>query len=188
MAMKRGLEIRLLNYFLLIAMAAMMIGIEFFFEMNRAGLVAEICEVGGDPLLAEPLRHLRNKIVIMFGVFTLVVAIVLMMFIRNISWPLQHMVDVAERINGGDLSQGVEVQSRDELGQLATAINDLSSNLQEIAVFAAATGNAVHDRLEAIAARTEPPEVAAELQAIALELESLREFVALFNTGQDEPS
>ena len=64
-------------------------------------------------------------------------------------------------------------------------INDLSSNLQEIAVFTAATGKAIHTRIDTIAARSEHPEVMEELRAITLELDSLREFVSLFDTGQD---
>lgn len=186
--MRRGLEIRLLNYFLLITIAAMMIGIEFFFEMNRAGLIAGICGIDAQTALSEPLLHLRNKIVIMFGVLTLVVAIVMMMFIRNITWPLQHMVDVAERINSGDLSQSVIIRSRDELGQLGIAINDLTSNLQEMAVFTATASMAIRARVDAIAACSEQPEVLEELQAITLDLDSLRAFVSLFDTGQSEPS
>ena len=37
------LEITLLNYFFLIAIAAMMIGVEFYFEMSKPGLTQEIC-------------------------------------------------------------------------------------------------------------------------------------------------
>ncbi len=181
---KRGLEIRLLNYFLLITIAAMMIGVEFFFEMNRDDLVQEICQAVND----APLQHLRNKIVIMFGVLTLVVAIVLMMFIKNITWPLQHMVDVAERINSGDLSQSVEIKTQDELGQLGTAINDLTSNLQEIAVFSTATSNAMQQHLQALSARLDDPEAQREIQAIRSELQSLREFISLFEVRRDQTS
>jgi len=186
--MKHGLEIRLLNYFLLITIAAMMIGVEFFFEMNRVDLTREICQASSDPSVSEPLQHLRNKIVIMFGVLTLVVAIVLMMFIKNITWPLQHMVDVAERINSGDLSQSVEIKTQDELGQLGTAINDLTSNLQEIAVFSAATSDAIQQHLQALSSRLDSPEALEEIQAIRSELQSLREFISLFEVRRDQTS
>ena len=89
------LEMRLLNYFLLIAFAAILIGVEFYFEMSKTGLSQEICHIEtqqSDRTLSEDnvtpsssaLHGLRNKIVTMFGVLTVVVAIVLMMFIKNI--------------------------------------------------------------------------------------------------------
>lgn len=185
--MKRGLEIKLLNYFLLITVAAVMIGIEFFFEMNRIGLVSEICGITNIAATSATLLHLRNKIVIMFGVLTLVVAIVLMMFIKNITWPLQHMVDVAQRINDGDLSQVVRIPPSDELGQLGIAINDLTRNLQEVANFTATTSKVIQTRIDTIIAHDAPtPKIVNELQAIATHLESLREFVAMFNTDNDE--
>jgi methyl-accepting chemotaxis protein len=186
--MARGLEIKLLNYFLLITIASIMIGVEFFFEMNRAGLHIDICGHTDVAVVSDTLSHLRNKIVIMFGVLTLVVAIVLMMFIRNITWPLQEMVDVAARINEGDLSQTVHVTSEDEIGQLGTAINDLTSNLQEIAVFTSATGLAIHHRIDAIAKQVSQAEIVEELQEIAQELNALRDFVSLFKTSEDSAS
>ena len=150
--MNRSLQARLLNYFLLIALAAIMIGIEFYFEMSRAGLQAEICglaEPSSEGVIeADPLDRLRNKIVIMFGVLTLVVAIVLMMFIQNITTPLQKMAAIAQRINAGDLSQMVEVEGKDEIGQVGTTINDLTSNLQEVAAFTSTTSEDILGKLE----------------------------------------
>jgi len=42
MKQTQKLETILLNYFLLIAIAAMMIGVEFYFEMSKQGLKQEI--------------------------------------------------------------------------------------------------------------------------------------------------
>ncbi|KOR29509.1 hypothetical protein TI03_02125 [Achromatium sp. WMS1] len=185
--MKRGLEIKLLNYFLLITIAAMMIGVEFFFEMSKTDLVTEICDLANMSIISKPLLNLRNKIVIMFGVLTIVVAIVLMMFIRNITWPLQNMVNVAKKINEGDLSQVIKIKSKDELEQLAIAINDLTRNLQEIAIFTATTSNIVNNRINAIAAQKgQTTATITELKAIVTDLEALREFVSLFNTDPNK--
>ncbi|MDH5327765.1 MAG: HAMP domain-containing protein [Gammaproteobacteria bacterium] len=148
--MNNKLQTRLINYFLLIAFAAMLIGVEFYFEMNRTGLQTEMCAVPAhatDDAVSQPLINLRNKVVIMFGVLTLVVAIVLMMFIKNITHPLQKMADVAAKINEGDLSQVVPIETGDEIGQVGTAINELTSNLQEVAKFTATTTMEAIDRL-----------------------------------------
>ncbi|MDH3973648.1 MAG: HAMP domain-containing protein [Deltaproteobacteria bacterium] len=141
--MKRGLERKLLAYFLLIVIAALMIGVEFTFEMSRSDLKEEIWQNisaaktnASDESVhkqdVDPLAKLRTKVVVMFGVLTLVVAIVLLMFVRNITMPLQRMVDAANHINEGDLSQVIEIETDNEIGQLGTAINELTSNLQEV--------------------------------------------------------
>ena len=121
------LETILLNYFFLIAIAAMMIGVEFYFEMSKPGLQQDICistTIVTDAINPAPeddspaLLNLRNKIVVMFGVLTIVMAIVMMMFVKNITRPLQRTLDTAALINDGDLSQVIKIETHDEVGQL----------------------------------------------------------------------
>lgn len=87
-----------------------MIGIEFYFEMQSEELNQMICNINfqssngitaeaGTDTISPALSDLRNKIVTMFGVLTVVVAIVMTMFIKNITLPLQKMADVAKAIN-----------------------------------------------------------------------------------------
>ena len=208
--MPGGLERKLLNYFLLIAVAALMIGVEFAVEMGRPDLRLELWEnvTGADAGVARtdsvvfaPLMKFRNKIVIMFLVLTAVVAIVLLMFVRNISTPLQGMVDVACKINAGDLSQVVPVDSSDEIGQLGTAINGLTSNLQEIVAFSRHTSDSVLARLEALSAGLEEAraaggslpaaKLAQRLEDVAADARSLQDFVGsleLLENRRQEPS
>jgi methyl-accepting chemotaxis protein len=182
--MARRLETRLLHYFLLITFAAILIGVEFYFEMSRPDLWQEICGPGADAHAA--LDRLRNKIVIMFGVLTIVVAIVLMMFIKNITTPLQHMVNVVDRINQGDLSQAVEVQSGDEIGQVGATINELATNLQEVAAFTTTTTRDVLEKLDSCLATLgqrsgqQPDQLPPELEEIRSDLSSLLGFVESF--------
>ena len=107
----KKLELCLLNYFLLIAIAAVMIGVEFYFEMSKPGLMQDICASPTavteiidseiiDPdkdALSPALSNLRNKIVVMFGVLTLVVSIVMMMFVKNITSIRRAASDVYKR-------------------------------------------------------------------------------------------
>ncbi len=156
--MNSRLETRLLNYFFLIAFAATLIGVEFFFEIgNNANMeetrilqqqVGNQTKQHGTTAPADLIK-LRNKIAIMFGVLTLVVAIVLMMFIKNITMPLCKIADAAKCINDGDLSQIVPIETDDEIGQVATAINELTSNLQEVASFTASTVNETLELIDA---------------------------------------
>lgn len=198
--MSRKLESRLLNYFMLIAFAAMLIGIEFYFELNKSGLQQEICSIESsvtniNPLTsnkntplkqkenqATSLSDIRNKIVIMFGILTVVVAIVLMMFIKDITRPLQKMVNVAQSINQGDLTQIVPVETQDEIGLVGSAINELASNLQEVAAFACVTATETVNNINDIFDREKNPSGPSASQIITLkkEMHSLIEFADTF--------
>ncbi len=177
--MPRRLEVRLLNYFLLITLAAVMIGIEFYFELGGVG---KATLAPGEMVAGVSLESLRTKIVIMFGVLCLVVGIVLMMFIRNITNPLLKMSNAAEKINQGDLSQVIQVDSHDEIGQVGMTINGLTSNLQEVAVFGSVTCREALARLETVAAavdRNELPDPK-EIEEIRRSISTLQEFVDSF--------
>lgn len=191
--MTHNLVTRLLNYFLLIAIAAIMIGIEFFFEMQRPDLSQEICSFSQEQISSaidgsntgdssSPITQLRNKIVIMFGVLTIVVAIVMTMFIKNITLPLQKMSEAAKAINEGDLSRVIHIESKDEIGMVGKAINELTSNLQECASFSCITAtqtlekvNLLDDKLE-----TNTPLNMNDIEEIRLNLNSLIEFADSF--------
>lgn len=67
----------------------------------------------------------------MVGVILAVVVIVLTMFIKTITEPLQHMIDVSRAISAGDLRQITGIKTRSELSQLSAAIDDMSTNLVE---------------------------------------------------------
>jgi len=191
--MKHKLIIKLLNYFLLIAIAAIMIGVEFFFEMQRDNLKNEICNTPNQTVISSTLQpldnniptaltQLRNKIVIMFGVLTLVVAIVMTMFIKNITLPLQKMADVAKSINEGDLSQVIEIGSHDEIGMVGQAINELTSNLQESASFTCITAMQTLNKVNTLDAKLKDNiDISSDdIKEIQFNLNSLIEFADSF--------
>jgi len=191
--MKHKLIIKLLNYFLLIAIAAIMIGVEFFYEMQRENLKSEICEVSNQTVISNTLHSvdndvspsltkLRNKIVIMFGVLTLVVAIVMTMFIKNITLPLQKMAYAAKSINEGDLSQVIEIDSRDEIGMVGQAINELTSNLQECASFTCITTMQTLEKINTLDEKIKNNKEinSDDINDIRFSLESLIEFADSF--------
>jgi signal transduction histidine kinase len=51
---------------------------------------------------------------------------------RRLVRPIKTMQVAAERIGGGDYGQRIELERRDELGQLATTFNQMTSRLQEL--------------------------------------------------------
>ncbi len=169
--MNSRLELRLLNYFLLIAFASVLIGIEFYFELDD--------EQGR-------LENLRNKIFIMFLVLSIVVAIVLTMFIKNITSPLCKMAVVARRINEGDLTQNVTIDNHDEIGEVGLAINELTNNLHEVAAFTSAMTNETLEGLrqlqELIASNSETAETISSLENGLLSMTNFIDTFKLLDT------
>ncbi len=207
MKQARKLELSLLNYFLLIAIAAMMIGVEFYFEMGKPGLTQDICSIPaitGEIIASETvtaevtkknldeispaLSDLRNKIAIMFGVLTFVVAIVMMMFVKNITRPLQRTLDTAKLINDGDLSQVIKIEAHDEVGQLGIVINELTSNFQEIASSTLAMINAIESQIETLSRSLADNDSASAEKIIRIkqELDALHAFIDAFNLLQTD--
>jgi methyl-accepting chemotaxis protein len=130
---------QMLIYFGFIAMAALLITVEFVWAvriiMSQAQALQSLSSADGIDHLIANLRTLQNKaflIGIVQAVFTL---IVLVMLIRRITDPLQQMIDKAWLISEGDLSRTIPVLRNDEIGLLAETINGLTSNVQELVAF-----------------------------------------------------
>lgn len=189
--MTRRLEVRLLNYFTLIVLAAGIIAIEFYIEINNLDVLNNICNavpVEQGQTDAHALLNLRNKIAIMLGILTLVVAIIMLMFIKNISLPLRKISDAAQKINDGDLTQIIPIESHDEIGLVGTAINELTSNLQEVAALTASTAqqsliNIQH--IEQQALLNQPPSTD-DINELRQQMEVLISFVDSFQLLQTD--
>ena len=135
-----SLQRTMIIYILLIGFAALLVASEFVLDTHSPQLKQDLTDnfeqyaSGQLPQeqVYEPLLRIRNKAMMMVGVILAVVVIVLTMFIKNITEPLQHMVEVSKAISAGDLSRTIGVDTRNELSQLSSAIDDMSTNLQEI--------------------------------------------------------
>jgi methyl-accepting chemotaxis protein len=135
-----SLQRTMIIYFLLIGFASILVGVEFLSETQGAKLREDLIsgfeqysnkKISEDALF-QPIDRLRNKAILMIVVVLCVVIVVLTMFIKNITEPLQHMIELAQDISKGDLSQTIEIKSNNELAKLGNVINEMSSNLQEI--------------------------------------------------------
>lgn len=174
------LESRMLNYFMLIAVAAILIGIEFYFELS-ASHGAEICTLNSTIDSFNPLESIRTKIMVMFALLSVVIAIVLIMFMKNITLPLSKMVEVAKHINEGDLSQTIELDNHDEIGEVGSAINELASNLQEVATFTSLTATEAIDKIQTLKKmNADDSELQKTINDIEQNLESMSSFVNSF--------
>ncbi|MDY7080104.1 MAG: ATP-binding protein [Chloroflexota bacterium] len=95
-------------------------------------LVGTLLTPGGEWLTVEQesfLEKMRVTLIVSGGA-ALVVALVLgALLMRSITHPLQQLTDASRTIAAGDLDTRVSVRSRDEVGQLADAFNQMATDL-----------------------------------------------------------
>jgi len=130
----------MMMYFLLIVCASLLVTIEFVFDVQsvelKDNLLANFEQLSLQEIskhaVFEPLERLRNKAILMIAIIMYVTIIVLTMLTKNITSPLQHMIDMSQQISEGDLTQTINIDSGNELAELGGVINEMSSNLQEV--------------------------------------------------------
>jgi len=87
---------------------------------------------GVDPGSEAFLTSLNRALVLVAVVAGLAAAVLSLVLSRRILGPVEALTAAARRMEGGDLSQRVEVQSRDEIGQLARAFNAMAQGLARL--------------------------------------------------------
>ena len=78
------------------------------------------------------IQDLRQILAVAIGLTLLLVTVVLIMLQRRVYRPLNALLQGAGRIAGGNFSSPVEHARRDELGQLASAINTMAGELSKL--------------------------------------------------------
>ncbi|HWP46571.1 MAG TPA: ATP-binding protein [Candidatus Limnocylindrales bacterium] len=68
---------------------------------------------------------------IITGIFLIMGSIILSLISKRITTPIQKLVHSVHLISGGDLTQKVDIKSRDEIGELAEAFNQMTSRLRQ---------------------------------------------------------
>ena len=184
-------------YFLLVGFASLLVGIEFLVETQSKALRSELLstieayskdKVTEDELL-KPIDRLRGKAILMIVIVLFVMVIVLMMFIKNITEPLQHMIEVAKKISKGDLSQSIEIKANNELSELGYVINEMSSNLQEFILLSrnvCQSGDHFINQIKSVMQSSTIPNeeqkmLITQLKLLRSELETIENMIRCFN-------
>jgi len=85
-------------------------------------------------MLEKPYIDLRNNVMLNFtgmAVLCVILLLVILFFITSsIIHPLQNMVLATNKIAQGDLNHKVEINFRDEIGQLSQSFNQMTENLK----------------------------------------------------------
>lgn len=192
-----SLQRTMIIYFLLIGFASVLVGVEFLADFHSGSLKEEIWENMQSYDHAEqyqeeifaPIDRMRSKAMLMVAIIMLVMVIVLTMFIKNITEPLQHMIKLSEKISSGDLSQTIRIDANNELADLGSVINEMSSNLQEIILLSQRMcAGGKHYIQEVISHLSEEPlteentlKMKETVTKISDDLDMLEEVIAYFN-------
>ncbi len=125
-------------------------------------------EAAGDQAVATGARSLAVTLVI--AAVSLVLGIMLgIILTRMITTPLTKIVHAAQTIASGDLSQAVEVKSRDEIGQLGEAFNTMTGKLNEMMCQIIDASSQVSSSSEEISSSAQQLSAGAQNQASTLE-------------------
>ena len=101
--------------------------------VNISGKVIGKVKVGFKTTALDETSHNSITIVVTSLVAVLcMLAFGLMIIIRSVARPLKNAIGIARRVADGDLTQRIEVKSRDETGQLMQALQDMNASLAGI--------------------------------------------------------
>jgi methyl-accepting chemotaxis protein len=115
---------------------------QFNYEMNNQAkkLVFQTNKVTGWKIAGTMMSDEVNKeaqpifysMILVLFIALAVGAVVVYFIVNSITKPLKSLVNVSEKIGQGDLTEIVEVKSKDELGQLGNSFNQMAANLRQL--------------------------------------------------------
>lgn len=82
--------------------------------------------------ILEIVKKFRVASIVIIGLSIILAAIISFLIIRSISNPILKLRKAAEAVGQGELDKTVDVHSKDELGVLANAFNQMSLQLSEL--------------------------------------------------------
>ncbi|MCY7794665.1 methyl-accepting chemotaxis protein [Bacillus spizizenii] len=123
---------------------------------------------------AKPVLHIA---LIVLATAIIIGIIVMTLIIRSITTPLKQLVGSSKRISEGDLTETIDIRSKDELGELGKSFNNMASSLRSLI-------HAIQDSVDNVAASSE------ELTASAAQTSKATEHITLaieqFSNGNEK--
>jgi methyl-accepting chemotaxis protein len=145
---------KLLLYFLLVSIVSVSVSAEIILEMSSDGFrnlimgnfftqaeqilppaqLLALKENISRETLFSPVFDLRNRMILLLCVVTASIFGALYLFTKDIVHPMDKMVDATKKLAGGDLTVKVPVMTGDEIGQIASLINEMNGKLLDMIV------------------------------------------------------
>ncbi len=168
---------KLLFFSIIVALLSFIILSAYHFRLCTAALKQQILSsLEGSEYLLTSIDLLKTKMFLSILVVSGLAAIVLYGLTRKIVDPLCKMTDaVATLAKTGDLTQPIEVETKDEIGQLSRSFQDMTNWMKEMAgiVSSVAEGN-LDQKVEA---KSEKDTFGRALQSMIVNLKNSREAV-----------
>ncbi len=120
-------------------------------------------------LLDQTLRSSITTVVVSLITVLGLLAFGLALIVRSVSRPLKNSIEIAKRVADGDLTQRIEVNSKDEVGQLLQALKDMNASLGNIVGEVRSTTEAITTAAQQVAAGNSDLSQRTEEQASSLE-------------------
>jgi methyl-accepting chemotaxis protein len=119
--------------------------------------------------IAKAVAPIRNTTIFIIVVALLLGALLGYFVLRSITSPLKALVETSKKIGQGDLTQKVEVKSRDELGQLGESFNHMVDSLRTLIAEVGSTSEQLAASSEELTANAEENGQAAEQIAMTVQ-------------------
>ncbi len=119
--------------------------------------------------LYASVRSLRNIVVVVILIAAFAIAVLAIFIARSIANPMVKGAAFAQAVAAGDLTGQIEVKSRDEVGDLANALNSMVIGLREIVGRIKGTSSQMASAADEISAGSTQLTRAAHSQASATE-------------------
>ena len=132
---------------------------------TKWALIAEIDEAE----VMAPVYSLIKTVVLVAVVIAIVIAIIALLIARSIATPLVVGVNFAKSVANGDLSVEIAISQKDEIGQLAAALNEMMVQLKDVVGNVMSASNNVAAGSEELSASAEQMSEGATEQAAAAE-------------------
>ncbi|WP_457851668.1 methyl-accepting chemotaxis protein TlpB [Bacillus safensis] len=127
----------------------------------------------------EAAQPVFNMAAIILAGALIIGGILIFFIIRSITKPLSTLVSSSKKISQGDLTEKIDVRSKDEIGQLGTSFNEMSESLRDVI-------QAVQTSVENVASSSE--ELTASAGQTTKATEHITSSIETFSNGNENQS
>jgi methyl-accepting chemotaxis protein len=142
---------------------------EYSKQLNAMIEMQEASFAENDKQEQSEYDRIRFLSFVLLGVAILLGGLSAFFITRAITRPLNESVQVANRLAAGDLSVSIEVDSRDEIGQLKNALQGMVAKLAQIIGEVRGSANALSSASEEVSSTAQSMSQAASEQAASVE-------------------
>jgi PAS domain S-box-containing protein len=171
------LRTKLVFYFIIVALLSFVILSAYHFHLCTAAMKQQmLSSLGGSEYLLTSIDLLKTKMLLSILVVSGLAVIVLYGIMRRIVDPLCKMTDaVVTLVKTGDFTLPIEVDTKDEVGQLSRSFQDMMNWMKEMAGIVSSVAEGKLD--QKVEAKSEKDTFGRALQSMIVNLKNSQEAV-----------